>query len=295
MQASVPGLTDTSNEPASTYQHYGEEATKPGTFANTVLLARRMVERGVRFIQLTCPGGAGDRWDQHSNLREGHQKNALSVDQPIAALLTDLKQRDMLRDTLVIFGTEFGRTPVAQFDNGRDHNNRGFTVWLAGGGVKQGLAYGETDEFGYHARQNRVHMHDLHATILHLMGLDHERLTFEYAGRNFRLTRLTAELPGIEHHERADYQDKLELLVRDPRHGDTAGVRVGRGAFGHAATDRRWRRCGPARRGRRRKGPSTPPRQSRRLPRRPRPGPPCRRSSPRPRTPSASSGSWTSA
>lgn len=147
-------------------------------------MARRMAEAGVRYIQVST----GNVWDQHGNLESGHAKNARAVDRPIAGLLKDLKQRGLLEDTLVIWGGEFGRTPIVQGSNGRDHNPQGFTMWLAGGGVKGGMTYGETDEFGYYATQDRVHMHDLHATILHLMGIDHERLTYRYAGRDFRLT-----------------------------------------------------------------------------------------------------------
>ena len=127
-------------------------------------------------------------WDQHGNLKAGHTSNAMEVDQPIAALLKDLKQRDMLKDTLVLWGGEFGRTPVAQGGDGRDHNPQGYTMWMAGGGVKPGITYGATDDYGYYAVENKVHLHDLHATILHLLGLDHDKLTYRYAGRDFRLT-----------------------------------------------------------------------------------------------------------
>ena len=147
-----------------------------------------MLEQGVRFIELTCPKVGGDRWDQHSNLKKGHENNARAVDQPIAALVKDLRQRDMLDDTLVVWAGEFGRTPFAQGKNGRDHNQYGFTVWLAGGGVKPGMIYGATDEWGYKAVENRAEMHDLHATMLHLMGVDHTRSTFRFSGRDMRLT-----------------------------------------------------------------------------------------------------------
>ena len=148
-----------------------------------------MIESGVRCIELTCPNTKGnDRWDQHKNLKKGHEDNALAVDQPIAGLLKDLKQRDMLKDTLVIWAGEFGRTPFAQGKDGRDHNQFGFTVWMAGGGVKAGTVYGATDEWGYKAIENRLEMHDLHATILHLMGVDHTRSTFRFGGRDMRLT-----------------------------------------------------------------------------------------------------------
>jgi hypothetical protein len=190
MQGAVPDLMDISQETQQTQQAYGLEHDWPGTrtFAYNCLIARRMVERGVRFIQLTCPSGSGDRWDQHSNLRDGHAKNALSVDQPIGALLADLKARGLLDETLVIWAGEFGRTPFAQGKDGRDHNPFGFTVWMAGGGVQGGMAYGATDEYGYHAIENRLEMHDLHATMLHLLGVDHTRLTVRYSGRDMRLT-----------------------------------------------------------------------------------------------------------
>jgi uncharacterized protein (DUF1501 family) len=146
------------------------------------------VERGARFVELTCPKVAGDRWDQHSELKTGHENNARAVDQPIAALLKDLKSRGLLKETLVVWAGEFGRTPFAQGSNGRDHNQFGFTIWLAGSGVKAGSIYGETDEWGYHAVQRKVEIHDLHATMLHLLGVDHKRLTFRFGGRDMRLT-----------------------------------------------------------------------------------------------------------
>jgi len=190
MQQAVPELMDISRETQQTQRAYGLDHDWPGTrtFAHNCLVARRMVERGVRFIQLTCPSGNGDRWDQHSNLRDGHAKNALSVDQPIGALLTDLKRRGLLEETLVIWAGEFGRTPFAQGTDGRDHNPFGFTVWMAGGGVRGGMTYGATDEYGYHAIENRLEMHDLHATMLHLVGVDHTRLSVRYSGRDMRLT-----------------------------------------------------------------------------------------------------------
>ena len=147
-----------------------------------------MIEKGVRFIELTCPNVKGDRWDQHSNLKQGHENNARAVDQPIAGLLKDLRRRGLLDETLVIWAGEFGRTPFAQGKNGRDHNPFGFTVWMAGGGVKPGTIYGATDEWGYKAIENRVEIHDLHATMLHLMGVDHTRSTFRFGGRDMRLT-----------------------------------------------------------------------------------------------------------
>jgi hypothetical protein len=190
MQTAVPDLMELSDESETTQQAYGLTHEWPGTqaFGHACLVARRMVERGVRFIQLTCPGGNGDRWDQHSKLQDGHQKNALSVDQPIAALLKDLKARGLLDETLVIWSGEFGRTPFAQGKDGRDHNPFGFSLWMAGGGIKGGMSYGATDEYGYHAVENRLEIHDLHATMLHLLGVDHERLTVRHSGRDMRLT-----------------------------------------------------------------------------------------------------------
>jgi hypothetical protein len=191
MQAAVPELMDLSDETAATKRLYGFEAPYEPTriYAAECLLARRLVERGVRFIELTCPTVEGsDRWDQHSNLKEGHANNARTVDQPIAALLTDLKARGLLDETIVLWSGEFGRTPFAQGANGRDHNPFGFTCWLAGGGVKGGTVYGATDEYGYKVVADRVEMYDLHATILHLLGLDHEALTYRFGGRDMRLT-----------------------------------------------------------------------------------------------------------
>jgi hypothetical protein len=190
MQTAVPDLMDISRETSATQRMYGLEGDWKGTqtFGHACLVARRLVERGVRFIQLTCPGGNGDRWDQHSKLRDGHEKNALSVDQPIAALIADLKARGLLEETLLIWAGEFGRTPFAQGADGRDHNPFGFSVWMAGGGVKGGTTYGATDEYGYHAIEGKLQMHDLHATMLHLLGIDHERLTVRHSGRDMRLT-----------------------------------------------------------------------------------------------------------
>ena len=184
MQQSAPEVLDLSRESAATQRLYGVGNKETDNFARQCLLGRRLLEAGVRYVELST----GNVWDQHGGLKEGHEKNCLATDQPIAALLTDLRQRGMLDDTLVVWGGEFGRTPTVQGSNGRDHNPQGFTMWLAGGGLQTGMAYGETDEFGYHAQQNRVHMHDLHATILHLLGIDHQRLTYRYAGRDFRLT-----------------------------------------------------------------------------------------------------------
>lgn len=190
MQAAVPDLMDLSGETAATKTLYGLDAAYPQTriFATQCLLARRLVERGVRFIELTCPGGNGDRWDQHGGLRDGHDKNCRTVDQPIAGLLRDLRQRGLLDETLVVWAGEFGRTPFAQGTDGRDHNPFGFTIWFAGGGTKKGTQFGETDDFGYRAVENRLQIHDLHATMLHLLGVDHERLTYRFSGRDMRLT-----------------------------------------------------------------------------------------------------------
>ena len=190
MQSAVPDLMDISSETPETQRMYGLEAefNNTKTFGRSCLVARRLIERGVRFIEVTCTGGNGDRWDQHGGLKAGHEKNAKAVDQPIAALLKDLKQRDLLKDTLVVWCGEFGRTPFAQGRDGRDHNPFGFTIWMAGGGIKGGITYGATDEFGYHAIQDKVEIHDLHATMLHLLGMDHTRLTYRWGGRDMRLT-----------------------------------------------------------------------------------------------------------
>jgi hypothetical protein len=196
MQAAVPELMDLKGESPATRKLYGLDADFPQTqtFGTQCLIARRLVERGVRFVELTCPASSGDRWDQHENLKKGHEDNARAVDQPIAGLLTDLKARGLLKDTLVVWAGEFGRTPFAQGSNGRDHNPFGFTVWLAGGGAKGGVAHGETDEWGYKVVKDKVEMHDLHATLLHLLGVDHKRLTFRFGGRDMRLTDVHGEL-----------------------------------------------------------------------------------------------------
>ncbi|RUL86733.1 DUF1501 domain-containing protein [Tautonia sociabilis] len=190
MQSAVPELTDLSGESPETLRLYGFDAPYPPTrsYARQCLLARRLVERGVRFVELTCPGVGHDRWDQHSNLKVGHEDNARAVDQPIAGLLRDLKGRGLLDSTVVVWGGEFGRTPMAQGTDGRDHNPFGFTMWLAGGGVKGGTIHGATDDYGYHAVQDKVEIYDLHATILHLLGIDHTRLTYRFSGRDMRLT-----------------------------------------------------------------------------------------------------------
>lgn len=185
MQASVPQLADLSKESDQTMTQYGADRVKP-SFARNCLMARRLVERGVRFVQLYDRG-----WDSHTDMDREHRRQCQAADQPIAALITDLKQRGLLDDTLIIWGGEFGRTPVAQVMGqtwGRDHHPHGFTMWMAGGGMKPGLTYGATDDFGYHAVEKKVHVHDLHATILHQLGIDHKRLTFRNQGRDFRLT-----------------------------------------------------------------------------------------------------------
>jgi len=194
MQTAVPELADLSSETAATQQLYGLDDPATEVFGRQCLLARRLVERGVRFIELLPQNLGFDRWDQHSNLREGHAKNALATDKPIAGLLADLKSRGLLDSTLVVWGGEFGRTPMAQGSDGRDHNPFGFSMWMAGGGVRGGTLYGATDDYGYHVVENKVEIHDLHATMLHLMGLDHKRLTVRFGGRDMRLTDVHGEV-----------------------------------------------------------------------------------------------------
>lgn len=186
MQASVPELTDVSKESAKVMDSYGPDVKKPGSFAANCLLARRLVERGVRAVQIYS--GAGQPWDTHGNNDGQHRQLAMGTDQAIGGLLRDLKQRGLLDETIVLWGGEFGRTPASQGGDGRDHNHWGFSVWVAGGGFRGGMAHGATDEFGYKAVEKRTHVHDLHATILHLMGIDHEKLTYRYSGRDHRLT-----------------------------------------------------------------------------------------------------------
>jgi hypothetical protein len=187
MQASVPGLLDLSDEPPNVLEMYGTKGGD-GSFAANCLLARRMAERGVRFIQLYHRG-----WDHHGGVKNGVKTTAGLVDKATAALVMDLKNRGMLDDTLVIWGGEFGRTPMAQGD-GRDHHIKGFSIWMAGAGIKGGTSYGATDELGYNAVENPVHVHDFHATILHLLGIEHEKLTYRYQGRDFRLTDVAGEV-----------------------------------------------------------------------------------------------------
>jgi len=196
MQTAVPGLMDLAGESAATRKLYGLEDDYGPTriFGRECLVARRLVERGVRFVELLCPGVGHDRWDQHGNLKDGHEKNARAVDRPIAGLLADLKSKGLLDETLVIWGGEFGRTPMAQGSDGRDHNPYGFTIWLAGGGIKGGTIHGATDEYGYHAVEDKVEIHDLHATMLHLLGMDHKRLTYRFSGRDMRLTDVHGEV-----------------------------------------------------------------------------------------------------
>lgn len=188
MQSELPKVEDLSGETESTQKLYGMDNPVTANFGRMCLMARRFAEAGVRFIQVTHNDNKV-QWDQHSDLKAGHEKNALEVDLPIAGLMADLKARGLLEDTLIWWGGEFGRTPTAEGGGtGRDHNQEGFTMWLAGGGVKGGFRYGATDDYGYYAVDNKVHIHDLHATMLHILGLDHERLTYRYAGRDFRLT-----------------------------------------------------------------------------------------------------------
>ena len=188
MQRSVPELTDLSSEPEPVFDLYGKDARRPGTYAYNCLLARRLAERGVRFIQLYHRG-----WDQHGSLKQGIQRQAKTTDQASAALVQDLKQRGLLDDTLVVWGGEFGRTVYCQgtlteSEYGRDHHPRCFSIWMAGGGIKPGQTYGATDEFSYNITENPVEVHDLHATMLHALGVDHTKLTFKFQGRRFRLT-----------------------------------------------------------------------------------------------------------
>ena len=194
MQTAVPELVDLAGESEATRRLYGLSDTKTAVFGRQCLVARRLVERGVRFVELLCPHLGHDRWDQHANLKKGHEDNARAVDRPIAGLLKDLKARGLLAETLVIWGGEFGRTPMAQGSDGRDHNPFGFSMWLAGGGVKGGHVHGETDEYGYHAIRDKVPIHDLHATMLHLLGLDHKKVTFRFSGRDMRLTDVHGEI-----------------------------------------------------------------------------------------------------
>lgn len=194
MQSAIPELVDLKGESEATKKLYGFDSDVPGkaAYARQCLLARRLVQRGVRFIELTMVPpkglGGGNIWDQHGKLREGHSGNAFVVDQPIAALIKDLKAHGLFDETLVVWSGEFGRAPFVQGTDGRDHNPYGFSLWLAGAGIKGGMIFGATDEYGYRAVEDVLTIHDLHATILHVLGLDHERLTFRFGGRDFRLT-----------------------------------------------------------------------------------------------------------
>lgn len=196
MQSAVPELTDLRDESAETKAMYGMDSEDEGkaAYARQCLLARRLVERDVRFIELSClaynigGGNGANPWDQHGDIEKGHGKMAFQVDQPIAALIKDLKQRDLLKETLIVWAGEFGRTPFSQGSNGRDHNPYGFSIWMAGGGIKGGTIYGATDEFGYEAVEDKCDVYDMWATVLHLMGLDHTRLTYRHGGRDYRLT-----------------------------------------------------------------------------------------------------------
>jgi hypothetical protein len=196
MQAAVPELCDLRGESEATKRLYGVDSPDKLTagYAKQCLVARRLIEHGVRFVELSClnasigAGNAANPWDQHSKVKEGHGAMARQVDQPIAGLIRDLKSRGLLDDTLILFSGEFGRTPFSQGSDGRDHNPYGFSLWLAGGGVKGGVAYGATDDLGYYAVENKCEIYDLYATVLHLLGLNHEKLTFRFGGRDFRLT-----------------------------------------------------------------------------------------------------------
>jgi len=190
MQMEAPGLQDLDAESEATRKLYGLDNRVTEDFGRQCLMARRLSEKGVRFVQVSH----SYKWDQHSDLLRDHSQNAHEVDKPIAGLLADLKARGLLKDTLVVWGGEFGRTPTAQGSDGRDHNPEAFTYFLAGGGVKAGLQYGATDDYGYYSVENKVHFHDLHATMLHLLGMNHKRLTYRYAGRDFRLTDVKGEV-----------------------------------------------------------------------------------------------------
>jgi hypothetical protein len=189
MQGKVPEILDISKEPQVVLDAYGVRPGPEGSFGRQCLMARRLSEAGVRFVEICHPG-----WDQHNNLHQGLIRNCAATDKPTAALLADLDQRGLLDETLVLFGSEFGRLPTAQGPDGRDHNITGYSMWLAGAGVKQGSSHGATDEYGLHAVEGRMHINDLHATLLALMGLDHEKLTYRYAGRDFRLTNVAGKV-----------------------------------------------------------------------------------------------------
>lgn len=183
MQMEVPGVQDLSGEPEHIKKLYGADVDPTKSFGEQCLTARRFSEAGVRFVQVTHR-----YWDSHGNLKKDHERLSAEMDKPVAGLISDLKQRGLLDETLVLWGGEFGRTPTAQGSDGRDHNPHGFTMFMAGGGIKPGTVYGTTDDYGYYAQENPVHFHDLHATILHMLGINHTDLTYRYAGRDFRLT-----------------------------------------------------------------------------------------------------------
>jgi hypothetical protein len=190
MQSEAMEAVELSKEPESIRREYGLDDGVTRPYGEKCLLARRLVERGVRFVQVYCD----DEWDSHEKLREGHGRRMAETDKPVAALLTDLKRRGLLDQTLVVWGGEFGRMPVSQSGEGRDHNPQGFCIWMAGGGIRGGVHYGETDEIGWKASVNPVSVHDLHATLLHCLGIDHERLTYLHNGRRFRLTDVSGEV-----------------------------------------------------------------------------------------------------
>ena len=194
MQAAAPEAFDITGETEITKRMYGLDDSHSQSFGYRCLLARRLAERGVRFIQVQCGKGDGLDWDQHGELEKGHRKNAAATDKPVGALLSDLEARGLLNDTLVIWGGEFGRTPTSQGTDGREHHPHGYSLCLAGAGVRPGFAYGATDDFGWYATEKKMHIHDFHATLLHLMGIDHEKLTFRYSGRDFRLTDVHGEI-----------------------------------------------------------------------------------------------------
>src|SRR5262249_4487527 len=192
MQMAAPEAFDRGREWEATKTLYAHDEKTTDTFGRQCLMARRLVERGVRFVQLYDSGGGG--WDHHSKIKDLLPERCAAVDQPVAALLHDLKSRGLLDETLVLWGGEFGRTPTAQGTDGREHHPFGFTMWLAGGGIRGGVGHGATDDYGWHAISNKVHVHDLHATILHLMGIDHERLTYRWGGRDYRLTDVSGNV-----------------------------------------------------------------------------------------------------
>jgi hypothetical protein len=190
LQATMPEIVNLDQETQETHSLYGIGAEPTDNFGRQCLLARRFAERGVRYIQVST----NYTWDHHQKVQEGHITESAKVDRPIAGLLQDLARRGLLDDTLVVWGAEFGRTPTVENENGRNHHPQAFTMWMAGGGVRGGLTYGSTDEFGFYPAENPVHMHDLHATLLHILGLDHQRLTYRHAGRDFRLTDVYGEV-----------------------------------------------------------------------------------------------------